>query len=138
MKKGLWSKKMSAYLVFTADGEKNLLTVLEKKSQIQEYTRSRIIADHWTHYKEWCNLHGHVPSSPQAKDEYINSYMDNASSEEVTKYTYWVEKVYFTKSSLISGLRMLYGCIPLGCSYENEHEVDYAAMLYSTLQKKQG
>ena len=67
------------------------------------------------HFKSWCELRELDFKEPLSWELYKNFVRMDLSG-------YRIRKFKFDKKELASILRMNYGCVPLGCSYESEME----------------
>lgn len=100
---------------------KNLCTYVCKKKQIQEYIINRLVADNYTHYTKWLELHGAVDSL-QTRLEYLSILFEdkqNLGSE------FTIKEEYYTAEGLAALLRLSNGCTPIGSSFDTKAEIDY-------------
>ena len=134
--KNLFRKKVYLYLVYKREDDNSLVTVLERKDQIDEFISRNILIHNYKHFKAWCGLRKMDYTKAESENAYINNFLNTATEEDLDKYTYIIRKAYYTKTALASILRMFNGCFPLGCSYETEAEVVYANVLFKEAEKE--
>lgn len=133
--KNLFRKKVGLYLIYKDENENSLISVVEKKQQVDEFIRRTILVYHYKHFKAWCKLKNIDYTDPLSENAYIDNFIITSDEETLNQYTYIVKKAYYTKASIASILRMFNNCLPLGCSYETNAENVYANLLYDQLQE---
>lgn len=121
----IFKRKIKLYLVFSQSNPEELVTILTKKSDIDEYIERRILLDNYEHYKMWCELKGLDINSLENEKEYVYNHIEYSDDEEINKYTFCMRKVYYSIDNIASSLRMFYNCIPVGCTYEDKNEFIY-------------
>ena len=133
--KNLFRKKICLYLIYKNKDENSLVSVVEKKEQVDEFIRRSILVYNYTHFKSWCKLREIDYRNPISENYYINNFIETSDKETLSQYNCVVKKAYYTKSSIAAILRMFNSCIPMGCSYETNIEDVYANLLYNQLQE---
>ena len=121
--KNLFSKKFEFYLVCEADNDESIVCVCSTVKEIGEFINSKILVDHFDHYKRWCELKNIDFNDITSKRSYLINYFNNSSEETLDKYSYIIKKINYDKATVAAVLRILHGYIPLGCSYESPEEV---------------
>lgn len=122
--KKVFSKKFIFYLVCDTDKDETILCVCNKLKEISEFVNTKILVDHFDHYKSWCELKQLDINNMDSKREYLINYITNSPEGALTKYNYIIKKIDYDKDSISAVLRILHGYIPLGCSYELPNEVE--------------
>ena len=121
--KNLFSKKFKFYLVCEADNDESIVCVCSTVNEIGEFINSKILVDHFDHYKSWCELKNIDFNDITSKRTYLINYFNNSSEETLDKYNYIIKKINYDKNTVAAVLRILHGYVPLGCSYETPEEV---------------
>ena len=102
-----------------SDSEKKIYTLTTSVNDAMEYAESMIQLDHFEHYSKWCDLRNLDMNDLNT----WNTYYDNCVNDE-EKMDYAITKISYSGKYVASMLRMFANCIPLGCSYENEAELE--------------
>lgn len=134
--KNLFKKRVYLYLVYRNENENSLVTVLEKKEQINEFVNRNIIVENFNHFKLWCELRNMDYTQVESENAYINNFLTTSNEEDLNKYSYIIKKVYYSRKAIASILRMFNGCFPLGCSYETHAEEAYLDLMYKEAKKE--
>lgn len=133
--KNIFRKKICLYLIYKNEDENSLVSVVEKKEDVDEFIRRSILIYHYKHFKAWCKLRNIDYRNPVSENYYISNFIETADEETLNQYTYVIKKAYYTRSSIAAILRMFNSCLPMGCSYETSAEDTYANLLYNQLQE---
>lgn len=113
-------KKIHFYAVMKkSDTEKKIYTLTTSVEDAIEYAESMIQLEHFEHYSSWCKSRNLDLNDLAAWDIY---YADCVDEQE--KFDYIITRVSYTGSYVASMLRMFANCIPLGCSYESDAEIE--------------
>lgn len=107
----------------------NLCTIVSRKKEVGEYIFNRVIIDNYDHYSRWLTLH-YVDGNDthDRRKEYIVNVLDYPN---VFK-DFYVKKMTYTADSVASLLRITCGCLPVGCGYEKDSEVNAIIQSFTT------
>lgn len=128
----MFGKKFNVYVIFTKDTEE-IVGVVDRKDEIDEFLRKYVISENEAHYKAWCNLRGKNPKDVSSEEEYIDTRWEDLSEDP--KYRFVIQQQQYNQRGFASMLRMFYGVKPRGCSYESEVEIEYFNLLDKELNK---
>lgn len=113
------NKKVVAYALYTKNDPDTFLTLTRTKEQAKEYAHTLFRYDHEAHFIQWCSLRDLNEDDPKTWSEYYDTCISDDD-----KQSYLISKVYYNLDNILSMLRMFGGCIPLGCSFESDMEMD--------------
>lgn len=97
-----------------------IYTLTTSVKECEEYLNHYLIAKHKNHFLSWCKLHN---KDDQEENSWYD-YQDTVLNEDELSQ-FHIEEFKYSKDDLVVFLRMLNGCIPCGCSFEREAEVQY-------------
>lgn len=98
--------------------DSQILTVATTYEEALEYIRTCLILSHFTHYKNWCEIHGHTQDTEKLRTDYILTTLD--MSNPANQFS--VIKVAYSHADIGILLRSALHCIPIGCSYDDPLE----------------
>lgn len=111
----------------TKPEDMRFLTVSDNKNDCVKYINKKLLIDNKEHFTAWCNLRGLNPSDNSSWVKYAN-----ITNLDTSRYA--VRKLKYNAKAMAMILRMLNGCVPLGCGYESREE--YALFLESLPEEK--
>lgn len=76
---------------------------------------------HYKHFRLWCPIHGYTVDHGAAWVAYSKTAID-AGSEENPRYT--LARLEYEPNTLASIIRQYYGCIPMGCPFDTDDELN--------------
>lgn len=118
----MFKKKFKFYSVIDTFENNELITILEKKEQLNEFIAKYLYILNNEHFKSWC-YYKKLPVNNNSWQQYLM----NIISQQVNRFK--IEEFYLTKSEVASLLRVSSGIIPINCSYESESEKKLLAQL---------
>lgn len=110
--------KHTFYALINSDYPDRFLTLTLKKEEASEYARKFLYFQHLEHYKNWCYVR-----QIDCDDFSWQEYYKTISIEEKNKYQ--IVKLKFHKKGIAALLRMLYCCVPIGTSIDQDIEYQY-------------
>ena len=112
-------KKIPLYAVVLKKDPRMSFTITQTKEQAFEYVETRVQRAHQEHFNMWCELHGHKLGAPESWE----LYKCNVLSEDDFKEC-GVIKVKFPLSKIVPMIRMYFGYLPIGCSFDDAAEIE--------------
>lgn len=97
-----------------------IFTITGRRRDCEEYIDRKLMCEHYAHFSSWCSLHGKAPDLGGWK-AYIGAGV--LSEAELGKYS--ILKLRYGPDDLAYVLRIMNGCMPLGCKYEKENEYEH-------------
>lgn len=111
--------KVPLFTVLLREDPRISFTVTKTKEEAFEYVNRKVRHDHSSHFVAWCDLHNYKADSPEA----WNSYKYTVLSKE-DFYKYKVQKIKFPFNKILSIMRIYFGYLPLGCSFDDPMEIE--------------
>ena len=125
----MFKKKFKFYSVVDTFENNELITILEKKEQLNEFIGKYLYLLNAEHFKSWC-YYRNTPINSNSWQQYLI----NITPQHVNRFK--IEEFYLTKSEVASLLRVSSGIVPINCSYESENEKKLLAqLLYKQVNK---
>lgn len=85
----------------------NILSVVTTKEEADEYIDRRLFAESFEHYSSWCAL--------RELDKNSDSWL---AYKKVIDIPYYYEETRVDYKTISGLLRIFYGCVPIGCSFD--------------------
>lgn len=98
----------------------NIYTIVPTRDEAVEFIKNHIILKNKFHFDRWCELHNHKPTTEEARQAYLNTVIDMNNPDN----QYSIIDIKYTYEDLAIILRMSAGCAPIGCSFDNEVEIE--------------
>lgn len=98
----------------------NIYTIVPTHDEAVEFIKNHIILKNKIHFDRWCELHNHKPTTEEARQAYLNTVVDLNNPDN----QYSIIDIQYTYEDLAIILRMSAGCAPIGCSFDNEVEIE--------------
>lgn len=114
-------KSLSIFFVVPAEAESEMefFTLVQTKKQALEYINRRVQCENASHYLSWCELR---ELSPEQPDSWVKYCQQVLSREDFLKYR--IIKADLPYSKLMAITRTYFGCVPLGCSFDDILEAE--------------
>lgn len=125
---GLFKKKIDRVSFWVVQDKENLnhfYTFTNTYDQASEYLlKLYIYKDKYEHFISWCDFHKKEKNKTESMIEYIQALGVNLFDR------YNILKVDYTLDNLASLFRIYNNCVPLGCYFETDLEVQtYSEMV---------
>lgn len=102
------------------DEIESLYTIVPSYDEALEFVKKHIILRNKAHFESWCDLRNRNPLTEEAKQAYIDTVIDMNDP----KNQYSIIDIKYTYEDLATILRISAGCAPIGCSFDNEAEIE--------------
>lgn len=108
---------ITLYMVFKVDSSyTNVLTITDNKKDCDKYISRLLLIDNGEHFFSWCNLRN-LEHNEESWMKYLRTVGVDCSN-------YKIRKMKYKTKDIATLLRLYNKCIPLGCDYDTDEEIE--------------